>query len=186
VMIMYTRLREHYAQAQAVLASMSEMAHTDFLTGLSNRRQLYQLLGREMEYAARYGRPVSLILLDVDHFKSVNDAYGHDVGDVVLKEFAALIKRNLRGADHIGRWGGEEFLIVAPETDMDQAEQLARRLREILQEIRLPRVGHLTASFGVATFESGDSIESWIKRADEALYRAKQGGRDRVETATSA
>lgn len=79
VMIMYTRLREHYARAQAVLASMSEMAHTDFLTGLSNRRQLYQLLGREMEYAARYGRPVSLILLDVDHFKSVNDAYGHDV-----------------------------------------------------------------------------------------------------------
>lgn len=186
VMIMYTRLRDQFVRTQAMVAAMSEIAHTDFLTELSNRRQLYEVLNRQMDQPGQAQRPVSLILIDVDHFKMINDTYGHDVGDQVLKEFATLIKRSLRGTDHLGRWGGEEFLVIAPDTDLAQAELLAGRLQETLRGTPLLADRNVTASFGVAALAPGDTLESWIKRADEALYRAKQGGRDRVETAQSA
>ncbi|PGH55435.1 diguanylate cyclase [Azospirillum palustre] len=155
-------------------------SRTDVLTGLANRSHLNDVCRAEMERAARYGRPLSIILVDLDHFKQVNDRYGHVFGDRVLIEFAALARQALRGTDTVGRWGGEEFLILCPEANPEAAFALAERLRRTIRGYDFSNGHRQTGSFGVAGVRDGDSIDRLLIRADNALYRAKDEGRDRV------
>jgi len=156
------------------------VAHTDWLTGVANRLSLGNTLEAEIERSQRYGRPLSLIMFDLDHFKAVNDQYGHEAGDEVLKALAQTVSAELRDADTLGRWGGEEFIIVVPETRLVGATALAEKLRQAVSTMSVPGVPCVTASFGVAELASGDSAKLLARRADEAMYQAKQAGRDRV------
>ncbi|RDI95373.1 GGDEF domain-containing protein [Meiothermus sp. QL-1] len=165
-------LRRYYAQ-------MHQMAHTDALTGLLNRRGMQEVLELELERARRYGQPLALLLADIDRFKLVNDTYGHSVGDQVLREVAARLQRHLRENDVLARWGGEEFLLLAPGTDLPQAQRLAQRLLEVVRQSPLTGVS-VTLSIGVAAYRPGDTPAALLSRADEAMYRAKGGGRDQV------
>ncbi|MBB4659387.1 PleD family two-component system response regulator [Parvularcula dongshanensis] len=168
-----------------------ELAVTDQLTGLYNRRYLATQLPRLMQEARSKGKPLSLMLLDIDHFKRVNDTLGHDVGDMVLKETAERLRLSVRGVDLACRYGGEEFIFVMPDTDTTFAEIVAERLRASIAKdpVKLPDDGlgsselGVTVSIGVASMDPNDTIEtpqSLIKAADEALYRAKDEGRNRV------
>lgn len=159
-----------------------QMAMIDVLTGVSSRRRLEDVLERELDRARR-GHPVSVILLDMDRFKSVNDRHGHEAGDDVLRSVARVLQQVTRLSDVIGRWGGEEFLVVCTDTDLEGATRLAERLAAALRESPVPVVGQATASFGVAQAVEGDTLRDFIDRADLALYRAKEAGRDRVVAA---
>lgn len=121
-------------------------------------------------------------MLDIDFFKSINDGYGHDIGDQVLVELAHLLKRNLRKADCCARWGGEEFMLLAPETSLEQAVRLANKIRDAIKHTAFPIQGSVTASFGVVEVHAQDSVKSLMKRVDNALYLAKEEGRDQVST----
>ena len=154
---------------------------TDKLTGLANRRKLEAALQSELLRARRYGKIFSVILLDVDHFKNVNDTHGHQAGDEVLVRLAALLTANARETDLVGRWGGEEFLIVCPETSLTLVSTLAERYRQELEQQDFGEIGQITSSFGVTACEEGDDVQRLIQRADQALYRAKESGRNRVE-----
>ena len=133
-----------------------------------------------MERSHRYGDPLSLILLDIDDFKQVNDVLGHDAGDTVLVKFAGFLKQFRRSSDELGRWGGEEFVFVVPETGLQGTVQLAERLRTAAEERRFEPAGKLSASFGVAVFHEGDSLASLVKRADVNFYKAKTKGKNRA------
>lgn len=159
---------------------IEKLARTDHLTGLCNRLNIDAILNREVERSKRYERPLSIIMFDLDHFKDVNDMYGHLAGDQVLCAFAQVARSKLRSADTLGRWGGEEFLIVCPDTDLQGAVHLAERLRSAFDISDFPHVGQQTASFGVATFHPDESEVAFIKRADETLYSAKNAGRNRI------
>ncbi|MES2296251.1 MAG: diguanylate cyclase [Pseudomonadota bacterium] len=163
--------------------ALQTLSITDRLTGLFNRLRLDQVLEHEAARCERLGGDFALILLDIDKFKSVNDTHGHQVGDQVLMAMAQVLRRCTRELDIVGRWGGEEFLVVASGTDGEGARALAEKLREAVAEHDFPVVGSKSASFGVAAFRAGDSIEGMMARADAALYRAKEGGRNRVECA---
>ena len=173
--------------ARADNARLEHLATTDPLTALLNRRALTERLTAEMERALRYDGTVALLLLDLDHFKRVNDTYGHLVGDAVLRGVAGLLREEVRACDLVARYGGEEFLVVLPETDDAGAMAFAERVRERVagHEFRGREDGRalrLTASIGVATFPAAriESVEDLVARADAALYRAKADGRDRV------
>lgn len=157
------------------------MATTDPLTGVANRRRFSELLDNEINRAMRYGSAFSLILCDLDKFKQINDGYGHNVGDEVLKAASGIVRTNLRETDILARWGGEEFIILVPQTYADTALILAEKLRAALAERELDHVGQVTASFGVTQFVAKDTVTCLIKRADDALYQAKRLGRNRVE-----
>ncbi|MDD7910691.1 PleD family two-component system response regulator [Pseudovibrio exalbescens] len=176
--------------SDALLRAMQEtveMAVTDALTGLYNRRYFEHHAGAHIARAIKEGKFLSLLLLDVDHFKSINDKYGHDVGDEVLVEFAHRLRRNVRGLDLVCRYGGEEFVIVTPETDQKVALTVAERLRAEIAAMPFTVVGKtekipITASIGVATLQSTDeTTASLVKRADQGLYSAKNGGRNQVQ-----
>jgi diguanylate cyclase (GGDEF)-like protein/hemerythrin-like metal-binding protein len=156
------------------------LATTDQLTGLFNRRMLDERAEAELERAARYGTPMSLVMFDLDHFKRVNDNWGHQAGDEVLKEVSALTRSLIREPDKLFRWGGEEFVVLAPHTDAEGAAVLAEKLRRTIASHRFPAVGAMTASFGVAQWRHADSLALWFGHVDLALYRAKNSGRDRV------
>ncbi|MEH3146551.1 MAG: diguanylate cyclase [Methylobacterium frigidaeris] len=157
------------------------LAQTDLLTGLFNRRKLDEAVEAEAGRARRQGGPLALILGDIDHFKSINDQHGHKVGDGVLIALAAALRAGARGGDILGRWGGEEFMVVCPETDLATASALAEDLRRRIEATALPAVGARTCSFGVAVLAPGESTDSLVTRADAALYRCKRLGRNRVE-----
>ena len=159
---------------------LERLAIRDELTGLYNRRKLDEEFDMEVTRAERYGRPLSVILFDLDHFKNVNDTYGHPIGDIVLAQTAAHLLQQLRSSDIAGRWGGEEFLIICPETGLDTAAMLADRLRQTQQELQLPQVKQVTASFGVAAHLPGQTAKDILLRVDEALYEAKRNGRNQV------
>lgn len=158
------------------------LARTDGLTGLWNRRHLEDILRHEVERARRYRQPVSVMLFDIDGFKSINDQFGHPVGDDVLRRIAALGQRAIRASDIFGRWGGEEFFVLVPSTVVEDARQLAEKLRAAMARHDFGN-RTVTASFGVAEWHDDESIESWLQRADAALYAAKEGGRNRVAMA---
>lgn len=162
--------------------ALEVLSRTDRLTGISNRRKLEEALQTEILRARRYGKPFSVIMLDVDHFKDINDAFGHHAGDTVLSSIAGKLATRARETDVVGRWGGEEFLIVCPESSLKVATALAERLREEFSEGTFPEAGRVTSSFGVASFRTGDDMDSLILRADVALYQAKDKGRNRVQT----
>jgi two-component system cell cycle response regulator len=167
-----------------------ELALVDPLTGLNNRRFLETHLAIALDQAAHKGRPVSLMILDIDHFKAVNDNFGHDAGDAVLKEFAQRIKKEVRGADLICRLGGEEFVIVMPETPLETAAKIAERLRRTIESEKFTfdasgRSAAVTTSIGLAERGHDANADALLRRADKALYRSKSAGRNRV-TATAA
>lgn len=153
---------------------------TDSLTGLSNRLKLDRTLDDELKRNSRYASKFSLVLLDIDHFKLINDTHGHQVGDRVLVEIAHLLTKGTRSVDVLGRWGGEEFLVICPDTDLGGAMDVAEKLRLMIGTHAFPIVGKVTASFGVTAVAPGDSTHVTLARADNALYLAKEYGRNRV------
>lgn len=163
-------------------AQLERLATTDMLTGLINRSHFDSVLKSETNRQHRYARPLSLIMLDIDYFKVINDSYGHAVGDQVLVEFADLLRRNLRKADCCARWGGEEFMLLAPETSLEQSVSLADKIRMAIKETSFPIQGRVTASFGVVEVHAHEPIKSVMQRVDNALYLAKEKGRDQVST----
>lgn len=182
-----TELKEaqsELAEAHATMAlhnkKLEHVSATDRLTGLANRLRLDEVMAKACKKAAKNKTPLSIAILDIDHFKSVNDTYGHQTGDVVLQQLSGILKDGVRGADTPGRWGGEEFLIIMPGLALDDAIYQADTLRQKIENHDFPEVGQKTASFGVAQLDTDESIASLIKRADDALYRAKETGRNRV------
>jgi diguanylate cyclase (GGDEF)-like protein len=137
LLIVSVRLNEQYIRARTLAEMMTRLAHTDTLIQIPNRRELDETIAREVNRAKRHHQPLSVIMFDLDHFKQVNDTYGHDVGDAVLKASARVVRGLLRSSDVLGRWGGEEFLVVAPQTDCVQARSLAERLRQAVANARL-------------------------------------------------
>jgi len=167
-------------QDQHLIDEVKRLAQEDYLTGLTNRRKGTEVIGTELRRCQRYGGTFAVILMDIDRFKEINDTYGHEVGDRVLKETAKLLQGTIRDADSAGRWGGEEFLVVCPQTDLEGARALAEKLRSAYARAELSGAIRKTASFGVASYHAGDSVEALVRRADAALYAAKEAGRDRV------
>lgn len=168
--------RKHAEQEIRLLAT------TDSLTGIANRREFARMLEYEMERARRYGMPLSLAMYDLDHFKDVNDGYGHDTGDMVLQTVTSVVKQNIRAVDAPARWGGEEFMVLMPQSDLAAAKSAAEKLRLAIARHRFGKVKNITVSFGVTEFVARDDSNSLLKRVDDALYLAKQRGRNRVET----
>lgn len=156
------------------------LATTDSLTGLFNRRYGADTLDLEIARANRYHRPLSIILFDIDHFKIVNDIHGHLAGDQVLRTVAKTASNTLRNVDILVRWGGEEFLLISPETEEEEARQIAERLRKEIELAPIKGKFHVTASIGVAQLLEGDLLNDLILRADKKLYEAKSTGRNRV------
>lgn len=157
------------------------LATTDSLTGIANRREFVRILEGEVDRARRYGVPLSLAMYDLDNFKRVNDTYGHDAGDDVLQAVTSLVKENIRAVDVAARWGGEEFMVLMPQSDIQAARNAAEKLRLAIAGHCFDKIDRLTASFGIAVFEPQDDLNSLLKRVDDALYRAKELGRNRVE-----
>ncbi|KPQ02876.1 GGDEF domain-containing protein [Marinobacter sp. HL-58] len=185
-MIVMEALRRILASEFEARQRLGEMASTDQLTGLLNRRAIWPLLNHELDHAQRAGTPFSLILGDLDLFKKVNDTYGHGIGDMVLQETARRLGNALRRQDILCRWGGEELLVLLPDTDSRGALQVAEKLRAAMADSAIAAGNHhihQTISLGVASFQQGDTIEAITKRSDEALYQAKHRGRNRVEVA---
>jgi diguanylate cyclase (GGDEF)-like protein/PAS domain S-box-containing protein len=188
-----TREREAEASRARLLEELASQARTDALTLLSNRRHASETLSAEVERARRYGRPLAVVLFDLDHFKQVNDDLGHEAGDAVLRAFGAVLRSSARGTDVVARWGGEEFLAILHEADLDAAVAFADRVRSALSSTTpLARfVGEgdparaVTVSAGVAAMSPGEELDAdaLVRRADEALYDAKESGRDRVARA---
>ena len=163
---------------------LEDQASTDPLTGVFNRRKFMSLLREEEKRASEGGLGFSLIMFDIDHFKLVNDRYGHDVGDGVLREITVVVQNNVRGTDRLSRWGGEEFMVLAAESNVRRARRVAERLRRKIEAFDFTGVPTvLTSSFGVAQYSPGEDLGDFTKRVDEALYKAKQGGRNKVEQA---
>ncbi len=170
-------LIERHEKLTEDIKSLSEIDH---LTEMYNRRKITELFETEYARYKRYKYPLSIILIDIDYFKKVNDEFGHNQGDVILKEFAEILQTDARESDHVGRWGGEEFLIICPQTDIHGAATLAEKLRKSINEYPFTMVGHKTASFGITTCTDDCTFESMINRADKALYSAKSAGRNNV------
>ncbi|WP_181872794.1 sensor domain-containing diguanylate cyclase [Billgrantia montanilacus] len=168
------------ARLHEVNERLERLASLDSLTGVWNRYHIEQTLEKEIASATRYGRDCALLLLDVDHFKAVNDDHGHEIGDKALMTLVARLNTMLREADHLGRWGGEEFVVVATGTTARGAQDLAERLRQRVAESHFEEVGPITVSIGVAACRPGDTVKTLVKRADQAMYRAKQLGRNGV------
>lgn len=179
-------LRERNRQLEELLAKVELMAITDPLTEINNRRRFEEVIKKEFSCFKRYHTPLTCMMIDIDHFKRINDRYGHAQGDSVLKETALLICRNLREVDTLARWGGEEFIALLPQTDKNEALNVARRILENIRNHRfqgIPPHETITVSIGISGIPS-DNIENWerlIMKADQALYMAKENGRDMVE-----
>ncbi|MDP2283555.1 MAG: diguanylate cyclase [Pseudohongiella sp.] len=163
---------------------LGKMATTDTLTGLWNRRHFEDRVSQEMLSADRYGHPLSVLIFDIDHFKRVNDTYGHLAGDDVLVELSARARQHIRATDLACRWGGEEFMILMPNTNAEEAMGVAEKLRAAFAANPIAGIGMITASFGVATYQTHESLDLWISRVDRALYEAKASGRNAVQFAS--
>lgn len=161
--------------------NLRNLAITDTLTGIYNRRKFDEALDSETNRAARYGTPLSLVMFDIDHFKRINDTRGHLVGDTILSTLAALVSGMIRSHDVFARYGGEEFAVLAPGTNIEGCRKLAEKLRVGIERHDFGKAGQVTCSFGATEFQRGDSVESFVRRVDVALYRAKKNGRNRIE-----
>lgn len=165
---------------QETMRELEHMVDTDRLTGTWNRRYFDSMIERELRRTERYGLPLSLMIFDIDHFKKVNDTFGHDVGDQVLVGITERVKGQIRSSDALIRWGGEEFVLITSSTTLSGAIALAEKIRICVAATEFPVVGTVTISIGVAQFHIGESKREWITRADKLLYAAKHNGRNRV------
>jgi diguanylate cyclase (GGDEF)-like protein/hemerythrin-like metal-binding protein len=168
---------------QRALEQLEEAASTDRLTGAWNRRRFEEAALSELALAQRRRDPLSLLMFDLDHFKQVNDTYGHGAGDAVLVGLVQTVRQHLRVSDSLIRWGGEEFLVMVPATRLEGAMALAEKMRAAVAAIDFPGIGQVTMSLGVAQYAPGESLAAWIERADQALYGAKSAGRNRSQAA---
>jgi len=178
LMYAFSRIEEGYAETRV-------LAYIDYLTQLPNRRYGESMLVQLLRQAREYKSTFSTIMIDLDGFKRVNDRFGHDVGDRVLKRCALLIQRCLPRGARVIRWGGEEFLVILPDLDEQQAQRIAEEIRRGLEQSPHERVGVVLASFGVAGLKNGDTLDELIMRADRAMYRAKKLGGNRVVAAST-
>lgn len=183
-----SRLNGYLEKERKALADanqrLEQLAHFDPLTQVWNRYRIEQAIDAELVAAKRYGAQFGLLLFDVDHFKEINDTHGHALGDDVLVALARMVESSLRGCDQLGRWGGEEFIVLAKHADLEALIGLAERLRELVTMLNVDGLSKpLTVSIGVAAWHPDDSCKSMVARADKAMYRAKHGGRNRVEVA---
>jgi len=168
-------------QLSEQLEFISNIASFDRLTSVYNRYMFEELLQKEISRARRYGRPMSLIMVDVDYFKQINDAFGHQTGDSVLAQIAGTLKRHVRESDIVARWGGEEFVIILPDMPKEHAAVLADSLRALIADSVYEKSITLTCSFGVTAYREGDTVDTVFNRIDTALYRAKEFERNNVQ-----
>lgn len=173
-------VRVRTAELEEKNAELETLSVTDRLTQLYNRVKLEEIFAQQINLSRRYSTPFSILLCDIDFFKNINDTYGHIMGDTVLCEFSSLLREQIRESDTIGRWGGEEFLIICPETDADNALRFAERIRSAVHKHPFSTQKPQTISIGVSTFCADDTETSMVQRADKALYTAKNEGRNRV------
>jgi len=179
IMIVIVYLVRNILYRDKLEKELEILATMDRLTSIFNRYKIDMALNEQTQIAKRYKRPLSIIFLDIDHFKKINDLYGHQVGDYILVELSKLISAHIRSSDIFGRWGGEEFLIILPETPLDKATKLAEKLRKLIENHDFKKVPKVTCSFGVTSFHD-DTPESIIKRVDALLYKSKENGRNKV------
>lgn len=172
--------RHYEGSREAAFAEMERLSITDKLTGLHNRAKLDTILEMQMAYLQRLKQPFALMLIDIDHFKQVNDNFGHLYGDVVLRKVSSKLRQNVRKTDEVGRWGGEEFLLLCPQTDLSAALQLANDLRELIEREASTANARITVSIGVTEVSSVMPVTEALGLADNALYRAKEEGRNCV------
>ncbi len=174
-------------ELQMMIKKVEALSITDALTGLFNRRRFEEALDSEFNKASRYKLPLSCMMVDIDHFKDVNDTYGHPVGDAVIKDIALILKQSVRGVDMLSRWGGEEFIVLAPMTPKEDVMYLARRILKTVADHVFAGMGdkRVTISIGIADLSSpgSDAACRLVQAADNALYAAKDKGRNRIETA---
>ncbi|MBF0530753.1 MAG: GGDEF domain-containing protein [Deltaproteobacteria bacterium] len=179
-----TELKMTQIQLEKLVQKFKRLATTDHLTGISNRRMFFEQAGREFERSRRFGEHMSLLMMDIDHFKSINDSYGHDCGDDVLKTMAMTCKKILRSVDLFGRLGGEEFAILLINPGLDGGIKFAERLRQAIADLKVDsndRIISFTVSIGIAPFiGENKTVENLLKQADIALYKAKTSGRNKI------
>lgn len=181
VLYFLTSMKDDLRRTELTAERMKRLAETDPLTGVLNRRGMEMVMEQEMHGAELRESTLSLIVFDLDDFKSLNDAYGHDAGDEALVSVSSMVQPHLRNGDSFARWGGEEFAILAPDTPLESAHRLADRLRSIIEEYESNAGWELSASFGISAYRPADSGTAFAKRADVALYRAKELGKNRTE-----
>jgi diguanylate cyclase (GGDEF)-like protein len=184
------RLAERVLELQSTRDELARLASTDVLTGLFNRRQWFELAGIELIRSRRYEQPFSLLTLDLDHFKRINDTHGHGLGDEVLKRFANVLQTQCRASDIVGRLGGEEFAVLLPQTSLRDAQDVARRIVEACRTIAVPTpAGNVTVTCSIGATEASvadPSLETMLERSDRALYQAKHNGRDGLDVLAPA
>lgn len=174
------QLKVENIERQRAAEELEELSITDPLTSIYNRRKFNKLLASEVERSKRYQTNLSIIMCDIDHFKKINDTYGHDVGDKALQVFSEKINKNIREIDMFARWGGEEFMILMPNVSIDDACSVAEKLRKVITSTEVKKLDSITASFGVTDLHEDETAESFIKRVDLAMYKAKNNGRNNV------
>lgn len=167
-------------QLEEKIEEVTRLSITDQLTQIYNRHRLVEELDKYINLYKRYGKIFSISLFDIDHFKSVNDTYGHDIGDVVLKSVSGAVKNKIRNTDVFGRWGGEEFIIILPETALNSAVIAIEQVRALIEGTKEENAPSVTCSFGVVEVNAEDDVDTIVKRVDNLLYEAKEGGRNRV------
>jgi len=178
--IYFTGTLRDITRRKQMEARLERLATTDRLTQAYNRLKFEDIIKREIEMVKRHNLPLSILMFDVDLFKNINDSYGHIAGDYVLKTIANIAKKNIREIDYLVRWGGEEFLIIAPDTTLEKAKALAERIRKAIEDYRFDGIEKVTASFGTTNFTIEDTVNTFIKRVDDAMYHAKAKGRNNV------
>ncbi len=175
-MVGYKMIENH----EKLTDKIKRLSEEDYLTKLHNRRKIHEILENEISRSKRYNSTFAVILLDIDNFKMTNDKFGHNAGDQVLVKISDIIRKTIRESDIASRWGGEEFLVFCPHTNIDGAFSLAEKLRSNIEKNEFGEVGYKTSSLGVAQIEHADTVQSLIQRADEALYSAKNSGKNMV------
>lgn len=178
--VLNAELNKSIAELNHAREQLEQMSQHDTLTAVWNRKKIMEIAAQEIQRKRRYALPVSMIFMDIDHFKSINDTFGHAIGDDALQHFCSVANQCIRSTDFFGRWGGEEFVIITPNSGLMIALVLAERIRSSLIEHECPTVGRMTASFGVAEFLDCEDWEQWLSRTDVAMYKAKVTGRNRV------
>ena len=157
------------------------MVIRDGMTGLFNHSFMEEFIGDAINRSKRSGTPLSLLMIDIDFFKQINDTLGHNVGDEVLLHLTKLIEKSKRSTDYLGRWGGDELVLLLTDTNLQGATNVAEKVRNLVDKHIFPHNGHITISLGASTYHNADSLSNFIARADAAMYRAKRAGRNRVE-----
>lgn len=177
--IVYLNIITDISKEKLEVEKLTKLAYYDPLTNIYNRRKFDELLSLEYKRAKRYERDLCGLFFDIDHFKKVNDTYGHDIGDSVLRELTTTIKKHVRETDFFGRWGGEEFIIILPETTIEKAQVFAEHIRKLVESYNFTKVGSITISLGVTQLKGKEQMETFLKRLDNALYQAKKEGRNK-------